>query len=75
MMGKFLTINEIAAFAHVNFIFLVILSELTIQFNVQANRFWYVCDNFRGQIEIVKMDHYFQCSAKQGYVYMFEDFF
>ncbi len=49
--------NEVFGFDGLNYLFiLVILSKLMIKC---VNRVWYVCESFRGPMEMVERDHYF----------------
>ncbi len=50
--------NDIAGFGGLILFFLFIL----------CNRVLLVSDNFKGPMEMVGRDHYFQCSAEKGYV-------
>jgi hypothetical protein len=44
---------------------LVILSELIVRC---VNEIWYVCESFRGSMEMVEMGHYFQMFNRIGFV-------
>jgi hypothetical protein len=56
--------NDIAGFG--GLICFLIYLEWTN--NKMCNRVLLVSDNFKGLMEMVGRDHYFQCSAEWGYV-------